>query len=314
MTRGSSKLSTTQPVTLQIGLYALGISFFWSGNIVAIKFGLATIPPFWSAFWRMAVATIAVALWARLNSQPILPERGQWGNMLRLAVIFTAQIAIFNLGVNFTSPAYAVILLNANPVMVNLISHFFVADDRLTVRRVFGLAIAFFGIAFVVLGRPDESLASNPLLGNSLMLVSALLLAIRLVYTQQLVQGVDPLRPVIWQMFLSLPIFLFLAFMFEIPLLQPLSYEPVLAIGYQSIVVAGFCFVAWTTLLQKYSAGNLAMFSFSVPIFGVVLAALIFGEAITGRLVFGAAAVAIGITIVTRSKRRDALRTAEARS
>jgi drug/metabolite transporter (DMT)-like permease len=305
MKRGASKLSTTQPVTLRVGLFALLISFFWSGNIVAIKFGLATIPPFWSAFWRMAVAAVAVALWAGLRSQPVLLERGQWSNMLRLTAIFTAQIAIFNMGVSFTSPAYAVILLNGNPVMVNLISHFFVADDRLTWRRVFGLAIAFFGIAYVVFGRPDAELASNPLLGNFLMLISALLLAIRIVYTQQLVQGMDPLRPVIWQMVLSLPIFLFLAVTFEVPLLQPLSYEPVLAIAYQAVVVAGFCFVAWTTLLRKYSAGNLAMYSFSVPIFGVVLAALIFGEAISGRLIFGAAAVAIGISIVTRSKRGE---------
>ncbi len=306
MKRGSFKLSTTQPVTLRIGLFALLISFFWSGNIVAIKVGLAAIPPFWSAFWRMALAALAVVCWAWMRSQPVLLEREHYVKMLGLTVLFSAQISIFNLGVNFTSPAYAVILLNANPVMVNLISHFFVADDQLTAKRLFGLTMAFGGISYVALGQPDAALASNPLLGNFLMLISALLLAIRLVYTQHLVQGMDPLRPVIWQMVLSLPIFLLLAVTFEVPLLQPLSYEPVLAIVYQAIVVAGFCFVAWTALLQKHSAGNLAMFGFSVPIFGVVLAAFIFGEAITGRLVVGAAAVALGILIVTRSKRSQA--------
>lgn len=303
MKRGFSKLSTTQPVTMKVGLFALLISFFWSGNIVAIKFGLATIPPFWSAFWRMALAAVAVAGWAWMRSQPVLLDREHYPKMLWLSVLFAAQISIFNLGVNFTSPAYAVILLNANPVMVNLISHFFAADDRLTWPRLLGLAMAFGGISYVALGQPDAALATNPLLGNCLMVISALLLAMRLVYTQHLVQGMDPIRPVIWQMFLGLPIFLLLAVMFEAPLIQPLSYEPVLAIVYQAIVVAGFCFVAWTALLQKHSAGNLAMFGFSVPIFGVVLAAFIFGEAITERLLIGAAAVALGILIVTRSKR-----------
>lgn len=306
MKRETSKLSTTRPITLKIGLLALLISFFWSGNIVAIKFGLSTIPPLWSAFWRMGLAAVVVTCWAWIRREPIRLERAHYPNMLGLTALFAAQIAIFNLGVDFTSPAYSVVLLNTNPIMINLISHFFTADDRLTRQRLFGLATAFGGITYVVFGQPDAALAPNPLLGNFLMLLSALLLAIRLVYTQHLVQGMDPLRPVIWQMALSLPVFLALAVMFEAPLLKPLSYEPLVAIAYQAIVVAGFCFVVWTMLLQKHSAGNLAMFSFSVPIFGVILAGVIFNEAITGRLIVSAAAVALGISIVTRSKRSAA--------
>ena len=303
MRRGAAKLSATRPIPLQVGLFLLLISFLWSGNIVAIKFGLGTIPPFWSAFWRMGGGAAAVACWTRALGEPLRLERRHYRKMLALTILFAAQIAIFNLGVDFTSPAYAVILLNANPLMVNLISHFFTADDRLTWQRLFGLAAAFGGIAYVVLGRPDAALAPNPLLGNFLMLLSALLLAVRLVYTQRLVQGMDPLRLVVWQMALSLPVFLALAVAFEKPLLQPLRYEPVLAVAYQAVVVAGFCFVAWTALLRKYSAGNMAVFSFSVPIFGVVLAGILFGVAITGRLAVGAAAVALGIAIVTWSNR-----------
>lgn len=299
-------LATTRPVTWKVGLAALVVSFFWSGNIVSIKFGLATIPPFWSAFWRMAVGAATVALWIALRRQPALLERDQIRRVLLLSGMFTAQIAIFNLSVHFTSPAYAVILLNTNPVMVNLISHFFVREDRLTPTRSLGLAIAFGGIAYVMLGHPEAALAPAPLVGNSLMLVSALLLALRIVYTQRLVQAMDPLRPVLWQMVFSLPGFLALALAFEEPLLQPLGWEPVLAILYQALVVAGFCFVAWTTLLQHYSAGNLAMYSFSVPIFGIFLSAALFDERITGRLVLGAAAVAVGIATVTRARRAEA--------
>ena len=116
----------------------------------------------------------------------------------------------------------------------------------------------------------------------------------------------DALRPVIWQMVFSLPAFLALAVSFETPLLQPLAYEPVLAILYQAVVVAGFCFVAWTMLLQRYSAGNLSVYSFSVPFFGILLSALLFGEQITWRLLAGALAVSTGITVVMRSKYRKA--------
>ena len=295
------RLATTRPVTWKIGLVALIVSFFWSGNIVSIKIGLATIPPYWSAFWRMALAAGAVAFWTRALGKPVLFQADQLRQLLLLSVMFTAQIAVFNLSVFYTSPAYAVVLLNTNPIMVNLISHFFVRDDRLTAARLLGLGIAFGGICYVMLGHPDAALAPDPLLGNSLMLVSALLLASRIVYTQLLVQGMDPVRPVIWQMVFSLPGFVTLALAFEQPLLQPLGLEAVLALLYQALVVAGFCFVTWTALLQHHSAGNLAVYGFTVPVFGILLSGAIFQEEITGRLLGGAVAVATGIAIVTRT-------------
>ncbi len=301
-------LPSASPVTWKVGLFALLISCFWSGNIVSIKLGLQTIPPFWSAFWRMLVGVVVVALWAVATGVPIRFKRSDARAMLLLGALFAIQISIFNLSVEFTSPAYAVILLNTNPVMINLISHFFMQDDRLTTARFAGLALAFGGIAYVMLGQPDARLAPNPLLGNSLMLVSSVLLALRVVYTQRLVRYSDPLPPVLWQGVLSLPGFLALALAFEPPLLKPLTLEPILAILYQAVVVAGFCFVAWTTLLKRYSAGNLAVYAFSVPIFGIVLAALMFDEQITGRLFLGAAAVGAGISVVTGSRRSEVVR------
>ena len=310
MSPAPSRLAATRPLTWKVGLFALVISFFWSGNIVSIKFGLATIPPFWSAFWRMAIGALAVSAWAWALRKPFWVKRDQMREFLLLGAMFTAQIAIFNLSVDYTSPAYAVILLNTNPVMVNLISHHFVKADRLSASRLLGLAIAFGGISYVMFGQPDATLAPNPMVGNALMLVSSFLLALRIVYTQRMVRRVGPYRPVIWQMVLSLPGFLALALAFEEPLLQPLTYEPVLAILYQALVVAGFCFVSWTTLLRLYSAGNLSMYTFSVPIFGIFLAAALFDERITGRLLVGAVAVAAGIAIVTKLRFRGASRAA----
>ena len=310
MSPGPARLAATRPLTWKVGLFALAISFLWSGNIVAIKFGLATIPPFWSAFWRMASGALAVSAWAWARRKPLRIKRGQLRGFLLLAAMFSAQIAIFNLSVFYTSPAYAVILLNTNPVLVNLLSHHFVKADRLSGRRLLGLGVAFGSICYIMLGQPDASLAPDPRLGNPLMLVSSFLLALRIVYTQRMVRCAGPYRPVVWQMALSLPVFLALALAFEQPLLQPLSYEPVLAILYQGLVVAGFCFVSWTALLRFYSAGNLAMYTFSVPIFGIFLAAGLFDEQVTGRLLVGAVAVAAGIAIVTGSKTRGRARPA----
>jgi drug/metabolite transporter (DMT)-like permease len=88
-------------------------------------------------------------------------------------------------------------------------------------------------------------------------------------------------------------------------LLKPLTAEPVMAIVYQGVAIGGFCFVVWTRLLKRHSPGSLSVFGFSVPVFGVMLSALVFDEAITGRVVAGMAAVTAGIIIVTRRQKRS---------
>ncbi len=298
-----------KPLTAASASLALFVSILWGGNVVALKYGLATFPPFWSAFWRMFAAVAAVLAWAVLRRVRLLPKPGEWGPFAALGAMFTLQIAGLNIGTDWTSPGYAVVLLNAHPVFTNLYGHFIDSEDKLTTRRLFGLVLAFAGIAWVVLGRPEAALAPRPYWGNALMVFSANLLAIRVIYTRRLVQSADPERPVIWQMAWSLPIFLALAVWLEPPALGPVTWAPVAAILYQGVLIAGFCFMVWTTLLRRHSAANLSMFGFSVPIFGVALSALVFGEAVQLNLLLGVALVTLGIVIVTRRAKAPAAAT-----
>jgi drug/metabolite transporter (DMT)-like permease len=301
----SLRIRKAEQIGWSSALIALFVSALWGGNVIALKIGLATVPPLWSAFWRFLCGWLAVVIWAKFYGIRMMPEPGEARSLTILGLMFTLQIMGLNLGVNATSPAYAVILLNSHPIFTNLVSHFFVPEDRLSRQRILGLAVAFAGICYLALGRPDARLAPNPILGNTIVVVSAALLAVRMVYTQRLVQRIDPIRPVVWQMAFSLPVFLATAAWFEPVLLKPLTAEPVMAIVYQGVAIGGFCFVVWTRLLKRHSPGSLSVFGFSVPVFGVMLSALVFDEAITGRVVAGMAAVTAGIIIVTRRQKRS---------
>ncbi len=290
-----------KPIGLSSALAALGLAILWGGNVVGIKLGLVAFPPFWSAFWRFLISTAAVGLWAWWRDLPLLPKREEIRPLGILALVFTVQIAILNVGVNWTSPAYGIVLLNANPIFANLLAHFFVPGDRLSTRRVIGLATAFGGICAVFLGSPEAALAERPTIGNLMILLTSFLLGVRLVYTNRLVQTIEPIRTVLWQTIFSLPLFLAAAWLLEPPLLgDSIPTAPLLAVLYQGVVVAGLCFVGWTMLLKHHSPGKLSMFGFVSPIFGVLFSSLLFGEAITPRLWIGLAAVTAGILLVTR--------------
>ncbi|HSG15351.1 MAG TPA: EamA family transporter, partial [Anaerolineae bacterium] len=72
------------------------------------------------------------------------------------------------------------------------------------------------------------------------------------------------------------------------------------AVIYQGVVVAGLCFIFWTSLLQNHSASRLVVFSFITPVFGVWLSALVLGETISPVLVGGLLLVTAGIIVVNR--------------
>ncbi len=289
-----------QPLSLSSGLLALWVSMLWGGNVVAIKLGLNTLPPFWSAFWRFLVSAATVLIWARTRRADLLPGRAERGSAVLLGCLFAGQISCLNLGVNLTSPAYGVVLLNSHPVFTNLFGHFVDSEDKLNLRRLLGLALAVIGMSYVAAGKPDAALAPNPIAGNLILIFAAALLAIRALYTRRLVQRVNIFKPVVWQMSFALPVFLCFALLLEPPLLQPLSWPPMAAIFYQGAVIGGFCFVTWTELLQKHAAGLMSMFAFLVPFFGVFLSAYMFDEAIHASLLWGAGLVTAGIVIVTR--------------
>ena len=72
------------------------------------------------------------------------------------------------------------------------------------------------------------------------------------------------------------------------------------AIFYQGIVIAGFCFVSWTSILEKYSPSKLVVLFFVTPLFGVVLSYLLLGDEIGFALIAGACLVAYGIYLVNK--------------
>jgi len=278
----------------------LAVCAIWGGNLVALKFVLVAIGPLWAAWWRMSIGVLVVVAWALRRRVRLTPEPGERWPLTVVGVLFGAQIALLNIGVDLTSPAYAVILISTHPIFTNVFGHFTASEHRLTPLRFIGLAIAFSGTVYLATGRPVEALAPDPLAGNLLMVSSALLLGFRNVYTRRLVQSIPPIRAVTWQMLVSLPVYLLPALLFEPPLLQALTPAPILALLYQSVIVAGFCFIVWTTLLQRHAAGTLSVLTFSVPFFGILLSALFFSEPVTGRVLLAAALVTAGMGLVGR--------------
>jgi drug/metabolite transporter (DMT)-like permease len=291
-----------EPLSARSVSLALLVSVLWGGNLISIRLGVDSVPPLWSAFWRMALGVAIVTAWALHRRVAIRPAKGEFRPLFILGVLFTAQIGLLNSGTAMTSPAFGVVILNCYPVFANLTGHLFPGMERpINGIRALGLALALAGMAVLTFGQAVSRLAPHPVTGNALLILSALLLGIRQVYTRWLVQHIEPTRTVVWQMAWSVPLFLVIAAASEPPVYGHVTRQAVAAIFYQGAVVAGICFIVWAELLKRHPAGTLSMFAFLVPITGIALSSFFFGEPLRWTLLAGGVLVLAGVWTVTRA-------------
>jgi len=300
---GSPQESNRNPDASIIALVLL-LALLWGGNSVAIKIGLQDIPPLALAGFRFIIGLIAVTGWALWQRVRIRMEPGEFVPLIYISVIFLFQIIALNVGTHYTTSSRSIVLNSTYPLFTTLLAHFMVQGDRLTVAKVVGILLAFVGVT--VTFRESLNLGSNQyLVGDIVVLISGLLLGLRVVTTKVLVQSIHPYRLLIWSMLLTLPWFFILSLIFEQGWEYRVSFSSVTAIFYQGLVVAGFCFVAWTSVLRHYKASRLVVLFFATPLFGVVLSNLLLDEPLGLELISGAVLVAAGIYLVNRTQERD---------
>ncbi len=271
----------------------------WGANPVAIKLGLIDTPPLRLAAMRMILGGLVILVWANATGRlgGIRVARDEWRPLIVIGVLFAAQIATMNIGTDMTSAAHSAIILNLYAVHFVVLAHFMIPGDRLTLRRLGGVLIAYSGI--VILFARQALAGSATLAGDALMFVSALLLAERTVYLARAVQRLDPVKLLLSQAVVGTALFLVASGLAE---WTPTRWTPRLVgvIVFQGAVVAGFNFIVNLALLKRYRPSALAGFFLTQPVFGVLVAALVTGDRLTPDLLLASGAVAIGIGLTAR--------------
>ena len=279
---------------------AVAVHSLWGGNAVAIKLSLEAFPPMWTAFLRFSIAIACVALWAGFRGIPMRPKRSEWWWLVLLGVFFSIQIGLMNIGFERTSGSIGSILMATNPIFAALWAHLLVAGDRLTRQRIIGLFVAFLGAAVVILQSGHIDGATVIGVGSGLVFLSAALLGGRLAYTGRLLQRMDEVRVVLWQMVISVPVFGVAALMSENIVWERVGLTPIAGIVYQGLVVAGLGFMLLTYLMKRYSTSVITSFNFVSPISGVLLSVLLLGDQMTFHVLVGVALVGTGLYLVAR--------------
>ncbi|MBT3995046.1 MAG: DMT family transporter [Chloroflexi bacterium] len=288
-----------QPLSLKAGAFALLLATAWAGNPVANKAGLADAGPLRLGYLRFILGAIVVLIYAIATRQSFKVKKREWVPLGLLGLLFTVQLAFMNIGQDYTTAGHAVVVTTTFPLWTGVFAHFFVPGDRMSRSRTFGTLVAYSGVVAVFYkGFADSS--SDFLIGDLLLLGSAILLGGRQVFLSQLGQGIDQHKLLMAQSVFGIVTFVIASLIFEGNEAFTVTTKLVVALFYPGVLIAGLGFIGQTWLLKRYLPSRVTVLSLSQPIFGVLFSWWILGESIGGELYIGAVLVVIGSALAQR--------------
>jgi drug/metabolite transporter (DMT)-like permease len=276
----------------------------WGIQQVAVKVALnGGLPPILQASLRSAGAAVLVTLW--MVARGGITPRGRWrrsaalGPGILIAVLFAAEFLALNPGLHLTTASRGVVFLYTAPFFTALGTHLFVPGERMHLRQVAGLVIAFSGVAIAF----AEGLrgGGGSIVGDLLCLIAGAFWGA----TTATVKAVPALsclgssEVALWQLAGSAPILFVTAValgeLHAWPQVTPLAWA---ALFYQTVIVAFLSYLVWFWLILNYPAGRIAGFTFLTPVFGVLAGAVLLGEPASFALALGVVGIAVGLRLI----------------
>ena len=294
-----------RPLTLPSALFTLLLTGLWSGLGVAIKFGLEDAPALRLGWLRFVLGAVTVLLWALWTRADLVPKRGETFALLAVGVMFCLELATMNIGLEKTTASHAAVVLASYSVWMAVFAHFQIPGDRLTRRKLLAVLISYSGI--VVIFVQGFTISTDLLVGDLLMLASALVLAEDQVYSARVAGHIDIARLVLARFALGLAVFVPASVLLEH---DAWSWTPRLgaSLVYQGVVIAGFGFIGNQWLLKHYLPSQIGVLALIGPVASILLAWALLGETPAPLIWLGTGLVTAGAFLIRPSTATSRLR------
>jgi drug/metabolite transporter (DMT)-like permease len=287
-------------------LFAL-LGFFWGSSYLFIKIGVdAGLEPFTLVSLRLLFGFVLLAVVVGIAREPLPREPRMLGHLLVLGFFSVAlPFGLITWAEQSVDSSLAAVLTGAVPLFVIPFAAILLPAERITFNALLGIAIGLVGVA-VVVGFDPASLAGNELVAEIALIGAAASYAIGGVYARRNVHGLRPMIPALFQVGFALVMMAIPAVLVERPWERGIGGDALFAVIWLGLLGSGAAYLIFFRLLGHWGATRTSLVAYLLPIWGIVLGALVLQEPIDPRLIIGTALVISGIALVNQ---RRSLRT-----
>lgn len=269
----------------------------WGSTWLAIKEGYAGVGPFTAASLRFLLAAVVLVAIAALWRVPFPRDRTAWalGVFVGL-VLFGADYGLIYWGEQFLPSGLTAVLFAVLPLSTALLARAYIPGERLGRRTVAGILLGVAGVALLF----RESLASalSAPLGPMLAIVlSALCASASSVATKRHGAAVHPVTLTAIAAAVGATVLAVAALVAGEGYALPTTRTAWIAIAYLALAGSVVTFLLYFWLLQRWSATRASFIAVLTPLVALSLGVAFRGEAVTGWVLAGTAAILGGVAL-----------------
>ena len=267
----------------------------WPVNKVLLE----SLSPYWLSAIRSAIATVAMFVIVAATGRLRVPTRADLPVVVSIALLhMTGFVVLGNIGLELVATGRAVVLAYTTPLWVTPAAAI-VLGERLTARRVIGVAIGVIGLVVLFNPLAFDWNDRRAVLGNLAILAAALLWAANIVHLRAHEWRATPFELVPWEMLLATVVLVPVALISGS--MSAVDWTPrlVALLGYSAVIGTALAYWAMATAGRLLPAMTTSLGLLATPVVSIVVATAWLDEPITLSLVLAVALVLGGIALGT---------------
>lgn len=281
-------------------------ALFWAGSSVVGRHVAGEIPPLALNFWRWLFAFLVVLTWTwdELYRHRAL-VRAKWKYISFLALTSSIGFgALHYVALQYTTAINGALFQGLMSICI-LISALIILGDRFGGRESIGVLLGFAGVAVIVTrGDAGVVMALSFNIGDIILLLATMSYSVYAVFLRRAPPELSS-SALMAGMFgfatlYMLPLWLIELYVFDKPV--PVNFTAVWSIAFMTIGPSVLAQIFWAYSVSKVGPGRAGYFIYLAPVFGVILAVSLLGEAFHWFHAVGIFLVFSGIWLATRPK------------
>ncbi|MEO2267060.1 DMT family transporter [Pseudoalteromonas pernae] len=272
-------------------------TFLWGSSFISLKYAVGAYDPTIVIFLRM-LTTLAVSLCLWRFVKRFEYQKGDWKYLVGMSLAEPCLYFLFEgHAMEYTSASQAGVIVSCLPLIIAVLA-FFMLKEHISRAIIVGFTLCIGGSILLTAVSPSSEQAPNPLLGNTLEFLAMMCAAFYTISVKHLSARYAPLTLIALQglagsLFFS-PFLLFVDMPQEH---DPIAFAHILYLG-TFVTLGGYGMYNYA--ISKVSVLTAAAYSNLIPIFTLLLSAIVLSEVLTLWQWLSIAVVFVGVMVSQR--------------